>query len=175
MTLTLRIEHDTDPESPRDWDNLGTMVCWHRRYKLGDEQPNCRPDEFEIPKGAIYLPLYLYDHSGITMNTIGFSCPWDSGQVGWIYVTREKVLEEYGWDRLTATGRKQIETYLRSEVETYDQYLQGDVWGYVIEDEDGEQVDSCWGFYGREYAEQEAATALEYQQSLIPQQADMFA
>ena len=33
----------------------------------------------------VILSLYLYDHSGITMNTTGFSCPWDSGQVGWIY------------------------------------------------------------------------------------------
>jgi hypothetical protein len=33
----LEIAHDTDPESPREWDNLGTMVCWHNRYKLGDE------------------------------------------------------------------------------------------------------------------------------------------
>ena len=31
--------------------------------------------------GMVILPLYLYDHSGITMNTCGFSCPWDSGQV----------------------------------------------------------------------------------------------
>ena len=37
--------------------------------------------------GMVILPLYLYDHSGITMNTCGFSCPWDSGQVGWIYAS----------------------------------------------------------------------------------------
>ena len=26
--------------------NLGTMVCWHRRYSLGDEQPSESPDEW---------------------------------------------------------------------------------------------------------------------------------
>jgi hypothetical protein len=32
----IKIVFDEDIWSPRDWDNLGTMVCWHRRYKLGD-------------------------------------------------------------------------------------------------------------------------------------------
>ena len=34
----LKIEQDTDPMNPRtDWDNLGTMVCFHNRYDLGDK------------------------------------------------------------------------------------------------------------------------------------------
>ena len=44
----------------------------------------------------VILPLYLYDHSGITMNTTGFSCPWDSGQVGWIYADADCIKKEYG-------------------------------------------------------------------------------
>ena len=28
------------------------------------------------------------------MNTCGFSCPWDSGQIGFIYVSKEKALKE---------------------------------------------------------------------------------
>ena len=35
----------------------------------------------ELNSVAIVQPLYLYDHGGITMNTTGFSCSWDSGQV----------------------------------------------------------------------------------------------
>jgi hypothetical protein len=37
--------------------------------------------------------LYLYDHSGITISTSPFSCGWDSGQVGFIYLTRQKCEE----------------------------------------------------------------------------------
>ncbi|GAF98690.1 unnamed protein product, partial [marine sediment metagenome] len=44
--------------------------------------------------------------------------------------------------------RKRIEGYLKGEVETYDNYLTGYVFGYCIKDADGEDVDSCWGFYG---------------------------
>ena len=28
---TIKIFHDPDPESPREWSNLGTLICWHRR------------------------------------------------------------------------------------------------------------------------------------------------
>lgn len=104
-----------------------------------------------VQRHYIMADLYLYDHSGLAMSTGSFSCPWDSGQVGFIYVSREQVLKEYGWKRLTAKRREQIETYLTGEVETYDQYLQGQVYGFVVEKfEDGDWVedDACWGFYG---------------------------
>ena len=156
--LTLKIEQDIEPINPRDWDNLGTMVCWHRNYNLGDQQPDCAPSEFEFPKGCIKLPLFLYDHSGITMNTTGFTCPWDSGQVGWIFVTRDRMNEEFGtnWDE-----KRAIEI-LQGEVETYDQYLTGDVWGYIVEDELGNTVDSCWDFYGYDYCKETGQDSLEW-------------
>lgn len=56
-----------------------------------------------ISEKYIVLPLYLYDHSGITMNTTGFSCPWDSGQVGWIYASKEDALKEFGGKSFTAS------------------------------------------------------------------------
>src|SRR5690554_6016921 len=129
----IRIEQDDPIESPRDWDNLGTMVCWHRRYNLGDIQPAEPPDQYfaKIRSDIISLPLFLYDHSGITMNTTGFSCPWDSGQVGWIYITKEKARAEYGWKRITAEREQQIIDALKAEVAVYAQYLEGDVHGFI--------------------------------------------
>ncbi|HCX67884.1 hypothetical protein [Parvibaculum sp.] len=194
----VSIYHDDDPESPRTWDSLGTMACWHRRYHLGDEQlrdsvplylarlvndlydDDCKaqrlyrePGEtrhdvygiseswFEhrwagdscarlldaISNKAVILPLYLYDHSGITMNTTGFHCPWDSGQVGFIFVSLEDVRREYGVQRVSGKLRRTVEDALRAEVDVYDDYLRGEVYGYVIE-RDGDHVDSCWGYFG---------------------------
>ena len=34
---TIEVEQDLDPESPREWDCMGTMVCFHKRYDLGDK------------------------------------------------------------------------------------------------------------------------------------------
>ena len=46
--LALVVETDPDPLNPRrDWDgNIGTMVCWHRRYDLGDKHEYDTPEEF---------------------------------------------------------------------------------------------------------------------------------
>ena len=124
----------------------------------------------------ISLPLYLYDHSGITMSCAAFSCPWDSGQVGIIYVSKEKLREEYSSKLVTPKIREKALRVLRAEVEEYDRFLTGACWGYEIyemcddqelidagwEDVEGNCVDSCWGFLGREYAEEAAQEAMDY-------------
>ena len=155
----IKIESDSDCMNPReDYDNLGIMACWHRNYNLGDEQPKCEPSEYReenCPDGTIVLPLYLYDHSGITMSTGSFSCNWDSGQVGIIYITPENIIKEYGND--SEASRKMATSVMESEVKLYDHHLTGNVWGYVVEklpacDSCGhvepEEIDSCWGFLG---------------------------
>jgi hypothetical protein len=154
MTTSIQILQDLDAFDPRrEYDHLGTMVCWHRRYNLGDKHNFSSPEDLNQ---AVYLPLYLYDHSGITMSTTPFSCQWDSGQVGWIYVTKAEIRKEFGKKWTT----KKIQEILRAEVEEYDRYLTGDVYGYIItDDETGEEIDSCWGFYGEEAANEAAIHA----------------
>lgn len=167
---TIAVYHDQDAGNPRkEWDEPGHMVCWHSRYNLGDEHSYRHPSDYEEDREtlnlAIELPLYLYDHSGLTMRTGPFGCPWDSGQVGWIYLTREEVKKEYGWTRLTKDRLEKLRQSLESAVKTYDTYLRGNVYGYVAEGPDGEHIDSCWGFYGDsddEYMLGEAKAAIDY-------------
>jgi len=164
---TIKICHDPDAESPREWSNLGTLICWHRRYRLGDSHPFDGPEAFlralagvsdqndlsmdqlrdRAARKAILLPVFLYDHSGLAMNTVGFHCPWDSGQVGYVYVTLKAVREEFGVRRVTRALREKAEDILRAEIVSYDAYLGGRVYGYVIE-HNGEEIDACWGFFG---------------------------
>lgn len=145
----IKIFQDFNPGSPRDWDNLGEMICFHSRYNLGDKHSYTVDELKALVKrpDVLALPLYLYDHSGITMSTTPFSCPWDSGQVGYIIVTREKALDEWGRKKMSKDLRKRVFDVLRSEVEAYDQYLTGEVYGYEIETDDDE-LHSCWGFFG---------------------------
>ena len=157
---TLKIMQDTYAMSPREWDNIGQMVCFHKRYTLGDEHSYDSDDynswdEFEkaLHKEhdiAVILPLYLYDHSGITMKTTGFSCGWDSGQVGFIFVTKDKVRKEYNVKRISKSLLDKVESLLKSEVYTYDQYLTGDTYWFELVDENGNTLDSCGGFFGRD-------------------------
>lgn len=156
---TVEISQDDDAMNPRtDFDNFGTMVCWHRRYELGDDQPSSSPSDYEnsLPKDVIKLPLYLYDHSGITMKTTPFSCPWDSGQVGFIFVTLENVRKEFGVKRVSKNIRTKCEDILRSEVATYDSYISGDVWIVAEKAASGIVLYACGGFYGYDSAKEEA-------------------
>ena len=174
--FTITIEQDEYTEDPRkEWDNVGTMVCFHNRYDLGDKHNYTDPedalreileiewdydDDYEInelwdklEKVAYVLPLFLYDHSGITMNTGGFSCPWDSGQVGFIYAMKDAA------DKETPDPLK----YLESEVKTYDQYLTGDIHCFTIEDPEGYVDDeSCASFYGADYCLEEARSVADW-------------
>lgn len=165
---TIKIKPDTDPESPRAWDNMGIMACKHSRYDLGDVSEKL-PEFYTDEQGheqyfnawsevrewlirekdiAIILPLGLYDHSGISMYIGSQHDKWDGGQVGFIYVTKAKLREEYGVKRITKEIYAKAEQILRSEVEVYDNFLTGQVFGYVIDSKDEKNIDSCWGFNG---------------------------
>lgn len=207
-THKLIVEREDYPDNPRSWDNIGTMVCFHPRYDLGDKHYYGSPAEFLLDllndadlggiEGAaredileagsgifeevyhfwletqckqdvrdvldflkdeyegfsmesigrflarknwdlfsvswlspsdievdelydlvratgqyVILPLYLYDHSGITISTGPFSCPWDSGQVGWIYAPKDTFRKATGYseDELFSTDTKRTPKY----------------------------------------------------------------
>ena len=111
---------------------------------------------------ALWLPVYLYNHSGLALSTKPFYSHWDSGQVGFIVATQKDVREFFGVERISKRVRTLAYARLEAEVQTYHQYLSGDVWDYLIEDEDGEIVDSLSGMYGYDYATAMAEQALSY-------------
>jgi hypothetical protein len=161
ITINVYPEEDLF-ESPRDWDNLGKMACFHRRYDLGDKHDFYNPEDLmeflHDNKGKIIaLPLYLYDHSGISMScelTYPFNDLWDAGQVGYIFVTYETIRKEFSKKRLSKKILSQVIKSLKQEVETYDQYLTGDVYWYTTTcNHCNKQLDSCSGFYGHNWKE----------------------
>jgi hypothetical protein len=164
----IEVWQDQDEDNnPRDWDNLGTMVCWHRRYKLGDPYAYATPTDFLAEHSDdLMLPLYLYDHSGLSLRTSDYffravdACGWDWGKVGYIHVSKDTIRHEYGVKRITATVRDRALNVLEAEVRTYDQYLQGDVWGFTLKDAEGEVIDSCGGFFGSDPRENGMADML---------------
>lgn len=197
VEYTLNIINDDYPDSPRNWDNLCTMICWSRDYDLGDKHNFENPDELmqhlyldvtgkhwcddhdsdswrdvykELKATNLVLikAIKIYDHSGITVSTSNsypYNDRWDAYCVGFIYVTKKTIFEECS-DITEENWKEQADKYLEGEMETYDQYLRGDVYGYKLTKtvtlfdicphcgevlkayEDEEDVDSCWGFYG---------------------------
>lgn len=176
---------DLDTGGPREWDNFGTMWCWHRHYNLGDpkstDYEHLTPAEAEQvgkdyldlsdPEDAMYwiqreaeanravfLLIRGYEHGQLTVSsyapgdslTYPFNDRWDSGWLGFIFATRETILAEYGGKRLTKELKERALRVLDGEVQEFDDYLTGNVYGYMIERVDParpECEDSCWGYY----------------------------
>lgn len=171
----IEITQDESPENPREWnDYLGKMVCFHKRYDLGDKTDlksemfnsweELKEHLIKEEHAVIISPLYLYDHSGITIKIGSFygllsqgHAEFDSGQVGFIYVTKEALKEE-------DIDKKQAEKILKAEVEEYDSYLRGEVYVFTIYEvktcneghEHREVIESCGGFYSEKDALAEA-------------------
>jgi len=160
----LEIYQDDYARSPRIDDEgiIGIMAAFHKCYDLKDKDIPFNSEMFEgwdemkdyitgTLKSMVCLPLYMYDHSRITINTTGFSCSWDSGQIGFIYTTAKRLGDlgvnqenDESWEDYLA----RITSYLVSEVKTFDDYVTGKVYGFIIKNADDKEIDSCWGFYG---------------------------
>lgn len=174
-TLRIRIEQDEDSESPAEWGRIGEIAYLKSaRTTLGTERVGTdRMDEISkgIRDGSLLgLPVYAYVHSGSTIATTPFSCQWDSGPSGFVYCTKEEAINEFGKKVLTAKCKIKALQYLAGEVETFDQYIKGEVYGYVVErvklDADGGEIsavklDSCWGHYGLKYCVEQAFEAVK--------------
>jgi len=164
---TINIYPDDDPMNPvENWDMLGTFTCFHRRYDL-----SCKKNKIKSPnelretinkRNVISLPLYLYDHSGITISTTPFSCRWDSGQLGNIWCTIGDARKEFGRKLSSQELETNVYEVFVNEVKSFDDYLRGNCYGFKVEDvctDEGEpsEVDSCWGYLGdMEYCLDEA-------------------
>jgi hypothetical protein len=65
----------------------------------------------------------MYDHGGITISYKPFSCPFDSGQVGWIFMNKDRVRREFGVKRISKKVMDKVRSALIAEIEEYDEYL----------------------------------------------------
>lgn len=140
----VRIVADPCPSNPRtDWDTGTKLALFSRRRGLwGDEGLHPK----DAPEGA--FPVYVYEHGGIALSLEPFSCPWDSGHAGFIWLA-----EDYLEPREVC----------KNALKTFEQYLNGEVYGFVVEtrkliQQDGElfateweHEDSCYGFFGDDH------------------------
>lgn len=175
----LVVEHDNEPMNPRtDWDNITTMICGHKRYSIGDKHEYKHEnfdswDEMEQQilldyKVLLIKPLYMYDHSGITIKTSPFGDRWDSGQVGFVFIDEKQLNSMCGKD--FERGEEKLNLILEGEVKTYNEYLTGDVYQYTIYEINtcdlGHQhksvVESCGSYYDEGDCRDEGLSVLEH-------------
>lgn len=162
------IDYDDCPESPRrDWRNAFTFLGWHSRYdspdenNIGDLEDVCElvgvssPANFDKSRTHVVFTVSMLDHtllhfslSKYFRNSIGD--PWDSGIFGVMIAKRKDLRECYGVKRL---NMKKVFHDAECELETYEQYCNGDVYCYTEYSWDKtlkclNAEDSCYGYFG---------------------------
>lgn len=127
----------------------------HEKNKTIDEAVDQTPLEYLTPDDVaelledelVMLPVSIYDHSGVSIWLGSPTCMWDSGQVGFMYLTKEDALKQLR-NCTEENWRERATQCMEAEMSVYDNYISGNVYGFVIEDEEGNEIDSCWGYYG---------------------------
>ena len=168
--IKLEVFHDEHAESPDNWGDTGQFIVYdHRDFYV--ERAAFNPDEIfehfqanegakgnKLFKGFYVLPLYAYIHSGVSLalrrNGDGQywqHAGWDTSFKGFVLIKREK----------GSYTPEQVWNAAKGLVDTWNMYLSGDVYGYEVTGKDGGQLDSCFGFYGRDYAIQEAKAVFD--------------
>lgn len=187
----LCIECDSSAENPRTWDNVATIHVWWGNYNIGDEKPEWSHNPCEIlsklyhdisgkcSRGeiariitkinetnlALIFPVYVYEHSGITLGLSDYGDKWDSGLAGYVYITKEKAFSEFS-ECTDDNWKEKAKDCINAEIETLRDYVEGNVYWYRLEalshvvqtryydgrvfeyDTWVETDESCGGFYG---------------------------
>jgi len=166
----LVVEHCDFAESPREWDNLTKCIFFGNYKHIGDKHNFDFDTQFDsrqdfIDRGedivkkhfdaVLVKPVHLYEHSGTSISTnygYPYDCRWDSGTIGFVIITKEDLRNEYGWKLITQkrldSVMDNLNSVMDSEIDTLSDYVGGQVYQFEILDENGEQEDSCGGFYG---------------------------
>ncbi len=157
--IEIEIEQDTDAQSPSEnQDNGLFLVANHRQFFVQEPGEKSRQIDFDellerFKKTHWIFPLEAYIHSGVRLS---FGSEgnfpdrrWDVSQLGFVFVSKKE------W-RLS----KKAKAAAGALINEWNQYLEGDVWGYIV-DRQGEH-ESCWGFYGQDYCISEAKSIAEH-------------
>jgi hypothetical protein len=157
-TMRLVLHLDEDPQNPReDYDHLDHMISVDECDGSGPLAHAWQYYRGRCYRGRDAVALFTRYAAWAGAPTLVWSPPRDVDRV--FYLPCESVSE---------VGDPQA--YLSAQAEEYAAWADGEVYGYVIEQratwrrdddhdatmETWEHVDSCWGFYGRAYAEEAA-------------------
>lgn len=153
----VTIGYDECTDNPLTWDSYAFVrfACAHKRYDLGNAtmddlltQYHYFGDKYDLSAIVDHLSQYGYvdtlsmtDHSGLTVRR---GCPfdrWDSGYIGVVFVDKADFVY---------FGRSDVGKCIDGMIDDYNQYLNGEIYGYRVEkytSEGMEYVYGCGGYY----------------------------
>lgn len=157
--VTITIEPDEDAENPCDWDGwkVFSFNSRHRRSYAHPEKLGLSTalDDHGLPKitnpglrrkvevGLAHFLSY-YEHGACMWSLLGGGpqCRWDSTRIAGLLVWGQPP------GNMGNKTREAREKDAAAFIETYTSWCNGSVYGYSINDPEGEiENEGCWGFY----------------------------
>lgn len=141
--LTLKVQPDESDNEPMDkvLDPGEYLTTTRNRYWQH------HPDRIEddAPEGYVRITIFAYIHGSIALSTRPFSCPWDSGRIGYAILKDDGIATE-----------KRLENLLEYESAR----LNGCLYEWVIRDADGAYIESAGGYVSEDECEKDGQEAL---------------
>lgn len=179
---TIKIYQDTDAQSPDEWqDDEIVLLGFNSRYFWVERKGFTQEEIIDAISGGKYedgsinsearelikkfwiFELSLYVHSGTTVRLGESAGPCGPGRTRYVEpmekLDREEAERRAGEgvvliSKKEARTKKEASKRAQGIVGAWDQYLNGEVYGFKTETPEGEELDSCWGFYGDDGIEQ---------------------
>lgn len=140
----INVYQDNDTESP---DNFGDesvfLVAFHRDFTVdrkGFDRDTCVEFSENGSKEYHVFGLEAYIHSGVSLALSQEGKfpdrQWDVSQLGLVFVSKKETRYK------TKAGK-----IAQNLIELWNDYLSGNVYGYMVEKDDNE-FGGVWGFYG---------------------------
>lgn len=157
---SLRIAYDEDGGEERlqalyknyltgreDWDDVESYNEWRDAEELAGAIAECaEAPEFLARKGVI-LTVYRFEHSNVAYSTSSFNDCWDSGAVGFIWVSDDDIVREYG--DASEASRAKARRVLEGEVEEYSAWANGECYTIMLSKDDV-MIECIGGYIGDE-------------------------
>ena len=158
-----RLEIDySEAQNPREDDNLGYFITKDSSYYSPDrheifekivsdtgDQASNQEDHMQMIKERIendtdeiviaMFPICKYEHSGVSYS-LGTKHGFDNSNNGF-YIITESSQDNIGVEP------EDFEKCIQAELDIYNKYINGECYGFVLYNKDGEVEDSCSGFY----------------------------
>ena len=158
----LEIEYDEYSSSPREWSTLGYFITVDRNHHSPDrdeqlesivsrtgDRANNQKHHIELIKKEVseetehepllVVPISKYEHSGISYS-VGSNFGFDHSNNGFYIVTKERA-------DMLGVDEKDFLDCIKSEVETYNTWVSGEIFCFNLYNDKGVLIDSCTGFY----------------------------
>lgn len=189
--LTVRMVYDTDQHGrppTREWDMAATFYVPKTRDTIDLSTTHASlPDDLwtEAEREAwdddnsyqrIHDPYGIYSAPGYDqwqdvanrlekkLGAVAEVVYIDGSARGVAWMDRAAIVENYGHKRATKSDREKARQLIKAECSTLAQWAAGEVYGYIVGDDENDHLDSLWGIYDEwpyDYLKSEANSAAE--------------